>query len=256
MTSLRIAAMADLHCSADTRGELRSCFAQIAEKADVLLLCGDLTDHGLPHEAQMLAEEISFGAALPVLAVLGNHDFESDRQDEISGILAEARVRVLDGDSVEIGGIGFAGVKGFAGGFGQHTLEPWGEEAIKSFVKAAVDEALKLESALSRLRSARKVAVLHYSPIASTVQGEALEIFPFLGSSRLEEPLNRFSVLAAFHGHAHRGVPEGRTSAGVAVYNVAVPVLKKRFADRLPYRVVEIPAEASAADSKGPVPVI
>ena len=160
---------------------------------------------------------------IPILAVLGNHDYESGNAEEVKKILTEARVRVLDGDAVEIHGVGFAGVKGFGGGFGRRTLEPWGEDATKAFVQEAVSEALKLESALARLRTPQRVAVLHYAPIEATVEGEPREIFPFLGSSRLEEPLNRYGVTVAFHGHAHRGAPEGRTSAGIPVYNVAMP---------------------------------
>ncbi|HET7745731.1 MAG TPA: metallophosphoesterase [Vicinamibacteria bacterium] len=245
--TLRIAAVADVHCSKAPPGGLGPLFTAAAEKADVLVLAGDLTDYGHPEEARNLAQELS-GVRIPVVAVLGNHDCESNAEEEVKRILGEARVHVLDGDGIEIQGVGFAGVKGFGGGFGRRTLEPWGETATKAFVREAVDEALKLESALARLRTPQRVAVLHYSPIEATVEGEPREIFPFLGSSRLEEPINRYNVAVAFHGHAHRGSPEGRTSAGIPVYNVAMPLLKRLGTD-LPVRYVdvEVPDEVEAA---------
>jgi len=237
--TLRVAALADLHHSRDSQASLVPMLTQIGKDADVLLLCGDLTHHGLPEEASALVRELST-LRIPVLAVLGNHDHHSDQQEEIKKVLADSSIRLLDGDAVEIGGVGFAGVKGFASGFGRRTLEPWGESLIKQFVREAVDESLKLESALARLRTERRVAVLHYAPIAQTVEGEPLEIYPFLGSSRLEEPLNRFQVMAAFHGHAHHGAPEGRTSTGVPVYNVSIPLLRQLHPDRPPFRLVEL----------------
>ena len=148
---------------------------------------------------------------------------------------------MLDGEAVDVHGIGFAGVKGFCGGFGKRALGPWGETIIKEFVREAVDEALKLEAALARLRGLpRKVAVLHYSPIQATVEGEPCEIFPFLGSSRLEEPLTRYPVDVVLHGHAHRGAHEGRTAAGVPVYNVGLSVLQHTFPDRPAFKVIEL----------------
>ena len=236
---LRLAAIGDIHCTKFSQGSLQPLFAEMTARADVLLLCGDLTDYGLPEEARVLAQELS-GVKVPVLAVLGNHDFESGQADEVRQILCDAGIIVLDGDTFEHAGIGFAGVKGFGGGFGQRALQPWGEEVIKRFVHEAVDEALKLESALARLHTDRRVAVLHYSPIAATVEGESPEIFPFLGSSRLEEPLTRFEVAAAFHGHAHSGTPEGRATGDIPVYNVAAPLLRRHFPGQ-PFRLLEIP---------------
>jgi Icc-related predicted phosphoesterase len=238
---LRIAAVGDLHCTKASQGALQPLFAEIGDAADVLLLCGDFTDYGLPEEARVLAKEITAAVKIPVIAVFGNHDYESGKADEVRSILTDAGVKILDGDGCEIQGVGFAGVKGFGGGFGERALQPWGEEQVKQFVHEAVEEALKLESALARLWMPQRVAVLHYSPIEGTVQGEPLEIFPFLGSSRLEEPLNRYPVSAVFHGHAHRGQAEGRTRGNVPVYNVAVPVLKQAFPDRPPFRLVEVP---------------
>ena len=144
-------------------------------------------------------------------------------------------------------GIGFAGVKGFAGGFGDRALQPWGEYILKRFVHEAVEESLKLESALAKLRTPQRIVLCHYSPIAETVQGEPAEIIPFLGSSRLEEPINRYGVTAVFHGHAHHGTPEGRTRDGVPVYNVARPLLRRRFPDRRPVRFLDVPLTTTAA---------
>jgi Icc-related predicted phosphoesterase len=204
------------------------------------LLCGDLIDYGLPEEATILAKEMA-SLKLPILLVLGNHEFESGRQDEVKKIFSEAGAVVLDGDAREVLGIGFAGVKGFAGGFGERALGPWGEEMTKRFVHEAIAEALKLESALARLRSDKRIVLLHYSPIQATVVGEPAEIFPFLGSSRLEEPLGRYPVTAVFHGHAHHGTPEGRTKNDIPVYNVAMKLLQTAFPNQPPVRIIEIP---------------
>ncbi len=234
----RLAAVGDLHVRKDSGGALRPVFQAVEGRADVLLLCGDLTDYGTVDEAHVLAKELAI-VKVPILAVLGNHDYESGHAEDVANILKEAGVRVLEGDSVELDGLGYAGVKGFAGGFGRGTLGPWGESAIKSFVNEALDQALQLERALMRLRTSRRVALLHYAPVRDTVRGEPEEIFPFLGCSRLEEPLERYPVSAVFHGHAHRGSPEGRTRAGTPVYNVALPLMR-RLSPEMPLRIVEI----------------
>ena len=205
--TVRIAAVGDMHCTKTSQGMFQGLFARAAEVADVLVLCGDLTDYGLPEEAVVLAKELASAAKVPIVGVLGNHDFESARQAEVAAILSEAGVILLDGDAREIEGVGFAGVKGFAGGFGRGTLGAWGEVTIKQFVQEAIDEAMKLESALARLRTPQKIAVLHYAPIRATVENEPPEIFPFLGCSRLEEPLNRYPVEAVVHGHARTTGP-------------------------------------------------
>jgi Icc-related predicted phosphoesterase len=246
---IRLAAVADLHCAKTSRGSFRGLFERVAEEADVLALCGDLTDYGLPEEAHVLVEEMAAAAKVPTVAVLGNHDFESGLQDEVRRIFTEAGVILLDGDACEIHGVGFAGVKGFAGGFGRGTLGAWGEHAVKVFVQEAIDEALKLESALARLRTPQKVAVLHYAPIRATVENEPPEIFPFLGCSRLEEPLNRYPATAVLHGHAHTGSPEGRTGSGVPVYNVALPLMRRFFPDRPPFRLIELPSTPTQPDA-------
>lgn len=246
---VRIAAIGDLHVSRSTpQGSLQPLFAQIAESADVLVLTGDLTDYGLVEEARCFAKELA-PAKVPMVGVLGNHDFESNQQAEIAKILKDVGVAVLDGETTEIHGIGFAGIKGFAGGFGRRALGPWGEDIIKKFVHEAVNEALKLESALARLRNERIVAVMHYSPIQATVEGEPCDIFPFLGCSRLEDPLTRFPVSVVFHGHAHHGAPEGRTRTNVPVFNASATLMRERFPNR-PYSLVEIDMRQQAVTER------
>jgi Icc-related predicted phosphoesterase len=246
---VRIAALGDLHFSRSApQGSLQPLFSQIGESADILVLCGDLTDYGLAEEARGLTREMT-ALKIPCVAVLGNHDYESSQQDEIRRIVMDAGVVTLDGDTTEIYGIGFAGVKGFAGGFGCRALGPWGEEIIKKFVHQAVDEALKLESALARLRTDHLIALLHYSPIQATVEGEPREIFPFLGCSRLEEPLSRYPVTAVFHGHAHHGYPEGRTTKNVPVFNVCMSLMREAFPDR-PFRIFEIDTTVTDDDRR------
>jgi Icc-related predicted phosphoesterase len=245
--TVRIAALADLHFGRVAEPLLRQTLTQASRDGEVMLLCGDLTDHGLPEEAQGLARELKQIVGVPMIAVLGNHDFESGRPAEVRQVLVENGVQVLDGEACEVAGVGFAGIKGFAGGFGKRALGPWGEDVIKQFVHEAVGEALKLETALARLRREPRIAVLHYSPIQETVEGEPREIFPFLGSSRLEEPLARYPVNVVFHGHAHRGRPEGKTAAGVPVYNVSFSLLQRAFPEKLPFRIVEVGLPAPAA---------
>lgn len=239
LDKVRVAALADIHINATNAGALQPLWAQVASSADILAIAGDLTDYGLPEEAQLLARELRRSVQIPIIAVLGNHDFESGKQQEVRAILVEAGVHVLDGDACEVHGIGFAGVKGFVGGFGPRMLSPWGEPTIKNLVHEAIAEALKLESALARLRTRQRIALLHYAPIQATVEGEPREIFPFLGCSRLEEPLNRYPVTAAYHGHAHRGHPAARTQSGVPVYNVALALMRKVSSDR-PFHLDEI----------------
>ena len=244
---VRVAAVADLHCMKTSAGQLQPMLARMVESADLLLLGGDLTDFGLPEEAHILARELN-AVKIPILAVLGNHDYESGKQEEVSHILSDAGVRMLDGDACEIKGVGFAGVKGFAGGFGRATLGAWGEDVIKKFVQEAITETMKLESALARLRMPQRIALLHYSPIQATVEGEPPEIYAFLGCGRLGEPLHRFGVTAVFHGHAHRGTPEGKTSDGIPVYNVSLPLLRRHWPDRPPCRILEVPLAGKPAE--------
>jgi Icc-related predicted phosphoesterase len=239
---VRVAAVGDLHCTRGSAGAFHQLFTQVSGAAQMLLLAGDLTDTGLPEEARILARELA-ALHVPGIAVLGNHDHESGHQGEIVEILTGAGLTVLDGDTCEVQGIGIAGVKGFAGGFGPHALGSWGEDVIKVFVREAVNEALKLESALSRLQTAQKLVLLHYSPIQQTVEGEPREVFPFVGSSRLEEPIGRFPVVAVFHAHAHHGRPDGETKDHVPVYNVSMPLLARAFPDQARFRLIDVPVE-------------
>jgi Icc-related predicted phosphoesterase len=238
----RIAAVGDIHVRETEKGKWTDFFKTVSKDADVLVLCGDLTDTGDEVEAQVLAEELK-ACTIPVVAVLGNHDYEKGRHKLIRQMLQKEGVHMLDGEAVIIGQVGFAGVKGFGGGFDNHMLSMFGEGAMKAFVQEAVDEALHLDRALARLDAEdehiRKIAVMHYSPIKETVIGEPEAIFPFLGSSRLAEPLNRRQVVAAFHGHAHVGSLEGQTSGGVKVFNVAKHILLKH-GYTVPFYVFEV----------------
>lgn len=238
-STIRIAAISDIHYAKTSAGSMAALFAEIAETADILVICGDLTDYGLAEEARVLVSDLKT-VKIPIVAVLGNHDLESGEEHQVTEVLTTAGVRMLDGDTFEYRGVGFAGIRGFCGGFGRGALGPWGERVIKDFVNEAVQEALKLESALQRLHTEHKIVLMHYAPIRETVEGEPLEIFAFLGSSRLEEPLTRLGATAVFHGHAHRGAPEGATSTGIPVYNVAHAVLKSSYPDRPPFRMLEL----------------
>lgn len=238
---VRIAAIGDIHYSRKSQGALQHLFSRMAEGSDVILLCGDLTNTGLPEEARVLANDLKSSVRIPVIAVLGNHDYENGKWVEVQEVLFDAGITVLDGAAYEVHGIGFAGVKGFAGGFGGHALQPWGEETIKHFVQECVNEALKLESALAMLQTSHRIALLHYSPIKETVVGEHPEIYTYLGSSRIEEPLNRCEVHAVFHSHAHHGSPEGRTKENIPVFNVSMPLLQ-HLSPEQPYRIFEIGA--------------
>ena len=234
---IRIAAIGDLHVRMQNN-IFREIFEEISRNADVLVLCGDLTDHGDPKEAEVLIEELE-SCKIPVVAVLGNHDYDRGLQEEITTILKRGRVSILQNEPCEINGVGFAGVKGFAGGFDKYMLSPFGEELIKKFVFESVNEAMQLEKQLADLKSAKKIVVLHYSPIKETVKGEPEEIMPFIGSSRLAEPIDHFGASLVLHGHAHRGSPTGKTLRGIPVYNVSLPVMM-RINPQQPYFLGEI----------------
>jgi len=235
---LRVAAMGDLHVMEDSVAPYRELFTEISGNADVLVLCGDLTNFGKTREAEILAEDIR-ACTIPVLGVLGNHDYECGQPEKVCEILHSAGMIILDEQAHEIDGVGFAGVKGFVGGFGRGELAPFGEPILKAVVDEVLSEARKLENQLRTLRTDRSVAVLHYSPIEDTIEGEPPAIFQYLGSQRLCEPIDRFDhVKAVVHGHAHHGTYEGRTPLGRPVYNVAQFVLKPLFGK--PYVVLEI----------------
>ncbi|HEV9036105.1 MAG TPA: metallophosphoesterase [Puia sp.] len=226
----RIAAIADIHVRETDRNSLAGLFREVSHQADILLIAGDLTNTGDEAEAEVLKEELKT-CSIPVIAVLGNHDHEKGRQKTIRQILQNDQVHILDGEAFAIGNVGFAGIKGFGGGFDNYMLSMFGESAMKAFVQEAVNDTLSLERALARLDQQfdglKKIALLHYSPTHDTVKGEPEQIYPFLGSSRLAEPLIRRNVTAVFHGHAHAGTLEGQLPGGIRVFNVARPVLLK-----------------------------
>jgi Icc-related predicted phosphoesterase len=224
---VKVAASGDLHCRELDHGRFRQFIKHVNSVAEVLLLCGDLTDRGGVGEGKTLAEELS-GLRIPCAAVLGNHDYEQGAAREICEILAKVNVHCLDGDRYIFDKVlGVAGIKGFGGGFDNATLQPFGEQVSKAFVQEAVTESLKLEVALAQLVTPKKVVIMHYAPIAATTQGENPEIRPFLGTSRLVGPVNRYGADAIFHGHAHHGTLRAKTDKGVPVYNVAMPLLKQ-----------------------------
>lgn len=236
--TLTLAAIGDLHVTEASEHRYRDLFAEISETADVLALCGDLTNFGKTREAEILAEDLR-ECTIPVIGVLGNHDYECGQPEEVARILHGAGMTVLGEQAVIIEGVGFAGVKGFLGGFGRGELGAFGEPAIKQFVDAALDEARKLENALRTLKTERAVAVLHYAPVVDTVEGEPLEIYPFLGCSRLADAIDRFdNVTAVVHGHAHRGRYQGATPRGTPVYNCAIMVAEAEL--NRPYALIEI----------------
>jgi len=235
---MRIAATADLHFSAARHNALHDQLNRVRDEADVLVLAGDLTNYGRPDEMEPLLNVV-VRSRIPTIAVLGNHDYESGKQEELVRMMASSGIKVLDGTAYERDGVGFAGTKGFVGGFGRGVLTAFGEIEIKQFVQASIDETLKLERALAQLRTPKRVVVVHYSPIAATVKGEAPEIFPFLGTSRLAEVIDRHGADLVLHGHAHHGQMEGKTTGGSPVYNVAITLLQSRQPSTC-YRVFEI----------------
>lgn len=223
----RVAACSDLHCRPEHAGKMRELVKAVNAEAELLVLCGDLTDRGVIEEAKVLADALS-GLSMPCAAVLGNHDLDRGLGGEIAKILGDAGVEVLDGDHLVLDdALGVAGVKGFAGGFGSATLQAFGEGPLKAFVQEAVSEALKLEAALSQLDTDKRIVIMHYTPVLETTAGEHVELRPFLGTSRLVAPIDQYGADVVFHGHAHHGALEGRTARGIPVYNVAIPLLKK-----------------------------
>jgi Icc-related predicted phosphoesterase len=235
----RVAAVGDLHCREESRGVIRPLLAPVERDAEVLALCGDLTDRGTVAEAEVLAGELQ-GLHVPLVGVLGNHDYETDHADQVRRILVQAGVHLLDGDVHVLNhDLGFAGTKGFGGGFGDHLLQAWGEAPIKEFVRAAIEEEMKLEGALAKLRTRCRIVLLHYAPMRGTCIGEPSEVIPFLGTSRLQVPINRYHATVVFHGHAHRGTHHDRTNRDVPVYNVALPLLRRETPPRN-YAVLEL----------------
>lgn len=241
--SLKIASLGDLHITENSRGSFKELFGQISEVADILVLCGDLTDYGLPVEAQILAEELMF-CKIPVFGVLGNHDHHNDQEHEVRRIL-ESRINFPTTEPFEFNNVSFVGTKGFGGGFDTHTMAYFGEKAMKDFVNAAIQEGESLSMQLSKVTTPKAVVALHYSPTKGTVLGESPEIYVGLGSSHLEEVIDRYRDITklALHGHAHHGSAEGTTLGGIAVRNTAYPLLQKLFKEgkqKYPFGLFEI----------------
>jgi Icc-related predicted phosphoesterase len=237
---IRIAALGDIHMEENKVGKYKDLLSEISHNADLLCLCGDLTDHGLATEAQLLAEEFT-ACSIPVVGVLGNHDYDKDMQRDIIKILAP-KIHILNGTYTEINGIHFAGVKGFGGGFAPMMWGRIGEYAQKVFYDEAEREAEQLENAINelvRMQAEKIVVLLHFSPIKATVVGDQIEWYSFLGSSRFEEVIDRYTVEAVFHAHSHFGSPEGKTGKGFPVFNVSYPLMQRTSADH-PYRIYEI----------------
>ncbi|MGB6676239.1 MAG: metallophosphoesterase [Terriglobales bacterium] len=224
---MRIAATADLHFAPQSATALRDQLDRVRDEADLLIVAGDLTNYGKPTEMEPLLNTF-VRLRIPIVAVLGNHDYESEQTPELLRMMTAAGIKVLDGSAYERDGIGFAGTKGFVGGFGRGILTAFGEPEIKAFVRASIDEALKLERAMSQLRTTKRIVVLHYAPIAATIEGEAAEISPFLGTSRLAEVIDRHGADLVVHGHAHNGKLDGHTTGGIPVHNVAITLLQSQ----------------------------
>jgi Icc-related predicted phosphoesterase len=222
---MRIAATADLHFSPQRHTAIGEQLGRVRDEADLLILAGDLTNYGQPAEMEQLLT-VLVRVRVPIVAVLGNHDYESGAEGSLMRMMTTEGIKILDGTAYERDGVGFAGTKGFPGGFGRGALTAFGEPQVKAFVQAAIDEALKLERAMSQLRTQKRVVVLHYAPIADTVQGEAPEIYAYLGSSRLAEVVDRNGADLVVHGHAHHGAASGKTTAGIPVHNVAAHILQ------------------------------
>lgn len=235
---MRIAATADIHFSPQSYDRIREPLSRVRDEADVLVIAGDLTNYGKPEEMHSLLNAL-VRLRIPIVAVLGNHDYESCQEQELMRLMTAEGIKVLDGSSYERDGVGFAGAKGFIGGFGRGVLTAFGEKEIKAFVQASIDETMKLERALSMLRTPKIVIVTHYAPISETVNGEPMEIWPYLGSSRLSEVIDRHGAVLALHGHAHHGKPDGKTTAGVPVHNVALSLLLAHNGGK-PYRIFEV----------------
>ena len=224
---MRLAAVADVHLAAENHDRDVHQFLPVNDLADALVVAGDFTNHGMPEEMEAVLGVLEH-IHIPIIAVLGNHDHESGHQDELAGILRVAGVHLLDGHCFDMDGIGFAGTKGFCGGFAPYELMPFGEQGIKTFVEIAEREAVKLDYGLAQTHAEKKVSITHYSPIKETIIGEPEPIFPFLGSSRLARALENHRPVLALHGHAHKGTFSAETKSGVRVCNVALPILRQR----------------------------
>lgn len=243
---MKIVALGDVHCRLDTKDLIVNLIGELDHSFDVMILAGDLTDSGLPEEAQVLVDQLKV-YSIPIIAILGNHDHEGGQPKEVTQVMREGGITMLDGTVCEVGNVGFVGTKGFCGGFDENTVQPFGEAALKTFIRTSIDEAIVLENALTKLQHCEhKVAVLHYAPIKTTLIGEPPELFPFLGTSRLATAIDNRGADIILHGHAHHGSPYGRTPGNIPVYNVSRFVQMEHSGK--PYCVIEL-AESEAADA-------
>jgi Icc-related predicted phosphoesterase len=229
---IKVAAVGDIHYDAACRNRLKAYFEALPEKADLLLLAGDLTQSGSLGEAQALADDLR-NVKMPVLAVLGNHDYHSGQERELKGILQDAGVITLEGESrvfeIRSRRVGVMGIKGFGGGFGGACVTEFGEPETKAFARHAKDQAETLRKGLQELEADFRFVLLHYSPVDGTLLGEKREIYPFLGSYLLAEAIDAAGADAVFHGHAHYGSERGNTPGGVPVRNVAQMVIRHAY---------------------------
>lgn len=229
---VRIAAVGDVHAQRGAAPTLKAGFANISAKADMLAIAGDLTAHGLAEEAKVLVD-IMEGANIPIVAVLGNHDYHQGQHEEIKRVLKDRGILVLDGETaiIEAGGssVGFIGTKGFGGGFGIRALPDFGEEIFRMMYREGVNEASKIHRGLETIKADFRVVLLHYSPIKETLHGEPPEVYAFLGASIMAEPINRLGADLVIHGHAHYGTEKGTTSGGIPVRNVAMPTMGRPY---------------------------
>ncbi|GIF00309.1 metallophosphoesterase family protein [Paractinoplanes rishiriensis] len=229
---IRIAAVGDVHVDKDVLGRFRPALEQLPDRADALLVAGDLTRHGTVDEARCFATEFG-GLGVPVVVVLGNHDHQSDQQAQVTEVLTESGITVLEGDAtvLEIRGqrLGIVGVKGFGGGFAGACASNFGEREMKDFVGTTEAIADRLAAALQSVRADALVALTHYAPVPETLVGEPLEIYAFLGCYQLGRAIDSAPTSLALHGHAHHGSERGRTPGGVPVRNVAHPVIKQAY---------------------------
>jgi uncharacterized protein len=235
---MRVAALADIHFTPQNYDLIREPLSHVREEADVLVLAGDLTNYGKPEEMESLLNGL-VRLRIPIIAVLGNHDYESGHEQDLIRMMTAEGIKVLDGTGYERDGVGFAGTKGFLGGFGRGVLTSFGEPQIKVFVQAALNGTMKLERAMMQLRAEKRVVVLHYAPIVDTVRGEPEQIFPYLGSSRFSEVVDRHGAKLILHGHAHHGALDGQTTAGIPVHNVSLTLLMAQKPPKV-YRLFEV----------------
>lgn len=249
--TVRVAAVGDFHVGEKDGGMYREAFARVNDEADVLLLAGDLTRRGTPAEIEVVIRELQ-DVRIPILAVLGNHDHESGQPEKVNDALRARGVHLLDEAPFELNEhVGFAGVKGYMGGFGRYTLTAFGEQETKTFVSTTLDEVQKLEYSLRRLSTPVRVVLLHYAPIMDTVMGEPEQIFPFLGNDRLLEPIDRFKAAVVFHGHAHHGTFRGQTPGGVPVFNVSMLRVREDTGAELFYvHEILLPAQGAERETE------